>query len=260
MARPSSLASSIGGWNQEEWFVTVDNEVVELKNVKDWPAYIEPKIMKWYDPRQPAGEIERMSYHDSQSRPDPIWDAIRQTDLLSGFRAKSTSTKRPTSPRNRRPSRTRKLDLSFMRDDVALQIILESDWKEACQHFKTKAWKSCVLLCGGIVEGLLLWQLEHAQGRAIASTQTVKPDIRYDGETLSVVLRLSREQGLVEEDESSLMEWAKLFRNVIHPGNQRREGRTPVKSHADLALKLVQVVAEGVRSKAARRLKQQKKN
>jgi len=147
-----------------------------------------------------------------------------------------------------------------MRDDVALQIILESDWKEACQHFKTKAWKSCVLLCGGIVEGLLLWQLEHAQGRAIASTQTVKPDIRYDGETLSVVLRLSREQGLVEEDESSLMEWAKLFRNVIHPGNQRREGRTPVKSHADLALKLVQVVAEGVRSKAARRLKQQKKN
>ena len=251
-----SLASSLAGWNAEEWFAAVDDDVVELKNVHDWPSYIEPRIMKGYDPREPAGERERMKYQSPKFKPDPIWDAISQTDILMGLnsdlpRTRTTSPRsaRAPSPRNRPPDRARRLNLSFMKDDAPLQLILDCDWKEACQHFRTGSWKSCVLLCGGMVEGLLLWQLEQAQRRDSADPEGVQVDIRYDGETLSSVLRLSREQGLIGEDESSLMDWARLFRNVIHPGNQRREGRTPAKSHADLALKLVQVVAEGVRSK-----------
>lgn len=36
-----SLPSSLAGWNADEWFISVDDEVVELKNVDDWPSYIE---------------------------------------------------------------------------------------------------------------------------------------------------------------------------------------------------------------------------
>src|SRR5258708_6752307 len=200
-----SLACSLAGWNAEEWFVSVDDEVVELKNVNDGRGYMEIRIIKCYAPRHPADEVERMNYHASKSRPDPIWDAISETDVLTSMRVNSRRTSgatsprkaRQVSPRNRPLSRARRLDLSFMKDDAPLRLILDSDWKEACQHFRTKSWKSCVLLCGGVVEGLLLWQLEHVQKRGTANTEGVKIDVRYGGETLSSVLRLSREQGLV---------------------------------------------------------------
>jgi hypothetical protein len=258
-----SLASSIGGWNPNEWFVRVDNEVVELKNVKDWREYIDAKVMQWHDARQPVGEAERSAYDESKSRARPFWDLVPQEVTVERRRApdeKSVARARGQRlQRNHRVARTRRLDLSFVSDDLPLRNIMEDDWKEACQAYSGKAWKSCVLLCGGIVEGLLLWQLENVQRHAVSKASTsMAVDIRYDGEMLSGVIRKSKEQGLIAEDEGFLMEWGRIFRNVIHPGNQRREDRTPVKSHADLALKLVQVVAEGVRTKAARRNKQAK--
>lgn len=256
-----SLASGIGGWNAEEWFVKVDDEVVELKNVTDWRAYMEPRIMKWYDPAQPSGEVERMRYHDSRSRPDPIWDAIRRTDLLSGLHVIPPRSKNPVKASGARPPRQRatssRLNLSFMKNDVPLRSILQADWKEAGNNYASKAWKSCVLLCGGVVEGLLLWQLEDVETAAAEGT-TTKVEVRYDSEMLSVIVRRSRESGLIGDDEERLMTWARVFRNLIHPGNQRREKRLAQKSHAELALKLVQVVADGVRSKAKVRHSSQK--
>ena len=76
-----SLASGLSGWNAEEWFVTVDDEVVELKNVKDWNEYINYRIMKWYDPRRPAGEIERMKYEMSEAKPNPLFDTLHRVDM-----------------------------------------------------------------------------------------------------------------------------------------------------------------------------------
>jgi hypothetical protein len=141
-----------------------------------------------------------------------------------------------------------------MANDVELRGILADDWAEACQGFQSKAWKSCVLLCGGIVEGLLLWQIEDVQKFAIATGKDpVRADVDYGEAPLSIVIRQSKEQGLIGPDEHLLMDWARTYRNIIHPGNQRREGRSPLKSHADLALKIVQVVADGVRAKSVKR-------
>src|SRR5258708_3130646 len=194
-----SLASSIAGWNAEEWYGSVDDEVVELKNIRNWDAYIETAIVKWYDASQPSGEAERISY-TSKSIRDPIWNAIRQTEMLSGLHPVSPLRSRARPPKSAPVGRTRKLNLSFIRNDAPLKLILEDDWKEACQHFKTKAWKSCVLLCGGIVEGLLLWQLETVQKDLAVDAKAGKVDIRYDGEMLSGVIRKSKEQGLIGED------------------------------------------------------------
>lgn len=231
-----SFASRLGGWNTEEWLVSVDDDVVELKNVKNWKIYIQAGIMKQHDSRLPA---DRIRYHGF-SAPSPTWGTQNGLDVPK--RLQSTS-------KNYNKSQRRKLDLTFIKDDVPLLSIVDADWKEACQALTGKAWKSCVLLCAGIVEGLLLWQLERAQ-RDINAAQGKTIDIRYDGEVLSIVIRMSREQGLLGEHELFLTEWARIFRNTIHPGNQRRTGRTPTKMDADLALKVVQVIAEGVRSRA----------
>lgn len=103
----ASLASSIGGWNAEEWFVTVDNEVVELKNVKEWSGYIDLKIMQWYDPQRPAGEIERSNYDIAEAKPNSLFESLRQIDLeeVGGVLRPSggnlsDATKASTQPRN----------------------------------------------------------------------------------------------------------------------------------------------------------------
>ncbi len=232
-----SFASRLGGWNAEEWFVSVDDEVVELKSIEDWNGYVDSQVMKWHDPRQPAGEAERSSYQLSDSKRDPLFDAFREINALTLS--------------GRTPSEKQQLDLSFMTDDQELRLILDKDWKESCELLQVEAWKSCVLLCGGIVEGLLLWQLENTQRRASAKTDDASKDVRYDGETLSGLLRQSKELGLLAEEEVFLMEWARLYRNTIHPGNHRRESRTVNRSHASLAQMVVQVVAAGVRGKAS---------
>ncbi len=64
-----SLASRFGGSNAQEWQITVDNEVVELKNITDWNAYIDSKIMQWYDAKKPVGEAARMGYQASNQLP-----------------------------------------------------------------------------------------------------------------------------------------------------------------------------------------------
>src|SRR5258706_5668292 len=227
-----SFASRLGGWNEKEFFVSVENEVIELKNVENWTGYVHPGVMKRYDRNLPVSELDRSTY-SLESQSGGLFDV-----LTKGFNRSDSHEEND-----------QKIDVAFMADDLQLQIILEQDWHEAHGLMRVKAWKSCVLLCGGIIEGLLLWQLEAFQRRNSIKREGVVPDIRYDGENLSGVLRRSKELGLVAEDELFLMDWARVYRNIIHPGNQRREARSVEKSHAELALKLVLVVTDNVRKR-----------
>jgi len=103
-----SLASRIGGWNPQEWFVTVDNEVVELKNVNDWKSYVNSKIMQWYDPRQPAGEIERMKYHLAKAKPNALLESLHQVDLeeVGGVLQPSGGNRSDATKASMQPSNT----------------------------------------------------------------------------------------------------------------------------------------------------------
>lgn len=99
-----SFASRIAGWNAEEWFISVDDEVVEFKNISDWSGYIESRILKWYDPRQPADEAGRVTYEVSALQTNPVWSAIRQTDKLSAFDATAPYSRKPASSQTSRAS------------------------------------------------------------------------------------------------------------------------------------------------------------
>src|SRR5258708_1509274 len=49
-----SLASSLAGWNVEEWHGTVDAEVLELTTIRHCDACIESAIGIWYDATPPS--------------------------------------------------------------------------------------------------------------------------------------------------------------------------------------------------------------
>jgi len=221
-----SFASRLGGWNPEEWFISVDDDVVELKRVTDWDEYVKGEIMKGYDARQPVGEAERIRYSGIVGSQHPYSRAFAQLEVP------------PTEP-------VADLDLAFI-DDLPLLGIVESDWSEARRLIEIGAWKSCTILCGGILEALLLWRLEHAQ--RVVTLPSAGTSVDYGGLGLSELLRMCKEKDLLADEAVQLTEWARGYRNIVHPGNQRREGRNAGREHAAIALNLVSLVVKSFRS------------
>ena len=61
----NSLASGFGGSSGSEWFIRVDDDVVELRDVTDWQAYIHSKVVQWYGTRaNSANPLVGLSHGD----------------------------------------------------------------------------------------------------------------------------------------------------------------------------------------------------
>jgi len=223
-----SFASHIGGWNAEEWFASVDDEVVNLKHVENWEDFVQTEILKQYDAKEPASEAQRIKYHNVVSS-GPLFNNPLALHNLGG----QEDSEAP--------------NLDFV-DDDRLRNILESDWHEATKLLEAKAWKSCIILCGSLLEGLLLWKLEATQRRQNdLSQEEASKTADYEDFSLSLLLRASKEQQLLENESVALTDWAREYRNLIHPGNQRRSGRNVRKEHATIAMNLVMLVAHSMR-------------
>lgn len=223
-----SFASRIGGWNAEEWFGVVDDEVVNLKHVNNWEEFVQAEVMKQYDAGEPVSEAKRIRYFNIPSAGSRFDNSLPPTNL-------------------RKHKLPEELEFEFI-DDEKLRIILESDLREALGLLETRAWKSCIILCGSILEGLLLWKLEHTQRRVDESTnEDGAKTADYEDFGLALLLRSCKEQKLIENEAMMLTEWARDYRNLIHPGNQRRSGRHVRKEHATIAINLVMLVADSMR-------------
>ncbi len=226
-----SFASSMGGWNKDEWFISVDDEVVNLKHVQDWDAFIEAEILKQYKPKAPVSEVER----------------IRQSGIFSSQSGFNTILSELQNGPKGNANKVGKIDISFINDN-ALREILESDWGEAMRLLDIGAWKSCIILCGSILEGLLLWKLEEAQrGISLIDLPDSPPIVDYQNFSLSLLLRDCREKNLIASEAMHLTEWAREYRNLVHPGNQRRHARNVAREHAIIAINMAILVANGMR-------------
>jgi hypothetical protein len=72
----------------------------------------------------------------------------------------------------------------------------------------------------------------------------------YEDWMLSELIKECKGKGLLNKEDEQLTEWARIYRNVIHPANQKKYGRTIERSHAMIALNLVDAVASSFRSRA----------
>lgn len=91
--------------------------------------------------------------------------------------------------------------------DPALQRQLMADWQEAQSVYQVRGWKSCLLLCGGILEGMLLDALAHA-GAAPTEAQCDLPSL----------LQIARDQGILETGAPPPGLAVQEFRHLVHPG------------------------------------------
>lgn len=131
-----SLVVRSAGHKGSPWTLLVYDEVDKLRKVSDWAAYIHSEVTKNFDSSFPVGEAERVALMAPSGN-------VLNLDYAS-------TTSGPSLIPGSDP-----LSFAFVSDD-ALRVVLESDWLEANRALSVEAWKSCIILCGGMVEGMLL--------------------------------------------------------------------------------------------------------
>lgn len=195
-----------GGSTGNSWSRTVPNWIDELLEVSDMAAEVRRRAAADYDPGSPI---------------DP--DAARTF-------ARSTNGADAGS-------------FTFIRDDQ-LRRHLSNDWGEAKRAFDAGCWKSVVLLCGAVMEGVL-----HD---ALAPTGTCFDQWeRTKRKRLLDLVREAEQRGVVRGGLARMIDGLREFRNLVHPARQL-ELDAPVGMHeAQIAVNCTELLLKARTKQAA---------
>ena len=140
-------------------------------------------------------------------------------------------------------------DFSFITGQKLLEV-LRLDFNEAQKSFAVGACKACGLLCGGLIEGMLLDILQRpsvANEEQLAGVAKrlklprVGQSIDWDKVSMTNLIKMSRELGLVSSTALKFAEGARDVRDTVHPRAEVRQGRVS-KDEASILLELVKLI------------------
>jgi hypothetical protein len=112
--------------------------------------------------------------------------------------------------------------------DSGLRQRLAADWHEAQDVCHVLGWKSCVVLCGGILDALLadaLRRTDSAEGQG--------------ARTLAALVERAFAQGVLAPGSVRVGSTLAAFRTLIHPGRAPRKGIQLTRGEAESALEAV---------------------
>ncbi len=144
-------------------------------------------------------------------------------------------------------------DFSFVADH-GLREVLMLDFIEAQKSFAAGAYKACGLLCGGLIEGMLL---DISQRPSIATEQQLDEtanklklprsgqSIDWDKISMTNLIKMSSEWGVVSSTALRFTEGARDVRDTIHPRAELRQGRVN-RDEASMLLDLVMLIYNGL--------------
>jgi len=186
------------GFAGREWTVGVPIDVDDLPAEPDLRGYVRDHVLKHFAPELSLGEPGALSLRVQTGRPEPSRSAFW-----------------------------------FVREP-ALGRQLAMDWHEAQDVRQVRGWKSCIILCGGILEAVLLDALsrhgsEAPHGSAAASDRRDLADLVEAATTL----------GILGKGALKLSPTLLGYRNLVHPEWQTREGIEVGREDAESALNAV---------------------
>jgi DNA-binding transcriptional ArsR family regulator len=124
-----------------------------------------------------------------------------------------------------------------------LRQILLRDVSDAVRCYAHGIWKSCVILCGGAIEGMLTALLEQKPRTQVDSAyaqvrknQNKKPLGRY---TLEDKVDVAEQLGILVKGSALYGHGARNYRNYVHPAEELRIGYPLGQRDARIALELV---------------------
>jgi hypothetical protein len=148
---------------------------------------------------------------------------------------------------------SQEVDFNFITDEV-IKKVLEDYWDQAKAAYDAAAFAGVVVLCGGLLEGLLAWALtskEHEAREKFANEfkykdGTEKPISKWD---LTSLIKVTKRLHLIGENSYRLLHAVQGFRNYIHPYNVVQGSARPDKRLATISLQTVGEVVRSVRGR-----------
>ena len=137
-------------------------------------------------------------------------------------------------------------DFRFMQH-AKLKKIVERDYSELQRVKTVGAAKSRLVLCGGLIEALLLDALLRDEKKANSATRSpklkggvqVKPLVEWNlGELIDVAVELR----VIETDAQQFSHGVRNYRNLIHPGKEMQSNQKVATEEADISEKVLEIV------------------
>jgi hypothetical protein len=131
-----------------------------------------------------------------------------------------------------------------------LRQILLHDVSDAVRCYAHRLWKSCAVLCGGAIEGILTSLLESRLSgeldnayTKVRKSQQPKPLKDY---TLEDKLDVAEQLGILVKGSASYGHGARKYRNYVHPAEELKIGYPLGQRDARIALELVLKILDEV--------------
>ena len=143
-------------------------------------------------------------------------------------------------------------DFAFV-SSADLRRICVRDYAETRICHEGGAYKAAMVMCGSVMEALLLDALEKREQQAKASTKAPKDktgkvrdvDQWFLGHMIDVALDI----GIIRKDAYSLMpDQLREYRNLVHPAAERRKGITPEEEEATASRSALNLVIKSLKS------------
>jgi hypothetical protein len=98
---------------------------------------------------------------------------------------------------------------------------VERDYAEFANARRANGFKSCLILCGGLLDALLPDALERNSARAAGAKRADKGKPLADW-NLSTTIDVAGEISLVSQGAPRMANVVRDFRNLVHRGKERR--------------------------------------
>ena len=127
-------------------------------------------------------------------------------------------------------------DLAFVQDE-SFRLLLRRDFSAATRALAGGEWKSATVLSGSVIEALLLYALE---------SKVPSESGEFRKMDLHGLVQRSASESLIDEATKQACDFARSFRNLIHPGREIRMKSSCTHGTAMLAAGAMQRVIEAL--------------
>lgn len=142
-------------------------------------------------------------------------------------------------------------DFTFVKDE-SLRAVLQSDYREMENDVVVRSWKSVIILCGALIEGMLTDALGDDPDRARETEGASKKADLLEWDLNNLIL-VAVNLGVVTAGVEKLSHSLREYRNLIHPGNQVRRKLTFDENEASIARSIFSMVYRDLARRTAER-------
>lgn len=147
------------------------------------------------------------------------------------------------------PSRLDMEDFSFVQDPRLRQII-QRDYSDFVKAQVAKIFKPSLVLLGGILEALLFDALKQNEAKALAASKAEKRAV--EDWRLETLIEVAVEISLVSEGVRGIGHSVREFRNLVHPGRERRGDYVMSDLEVEVTEKILRIVIRDLKERTKR--------